>query len=229
MFKKIKKKYDSFLMTDLNNLLLIFTLLLFLISLFFLKNIYVYFFIYIFLFDLTRHIKKNKYILPFNGIIGIFLIAFLFFNLLNLSFLSLDIKKIMEIIVKIFFFVDYFLIILLTIKDKKYKIMKLQKRRLKKYTFKELRERKIDDFKRINQEIVNEYLKTYNILKDSDYYKVINDNYLNKTKEDLEEYVWINYLRFYKNKKYQKVRLDKTNFLFLGIHGIILLLVLLVR
>lgn len=229
MFKKIKKKYDSFLMTDLNNLLLIFTLLLFLISLFFLKNIYVYFFIYIFLFDLTRHIKKNKYILPFNWIIGIFLIAFLFFNLLNLSFLSLDIKKIMEIIVKIFFFVDYFLIILLTIKDKKYKIMKLQKRRLKKYTFKELRERKIDDFKRINQEIINEYLKTYNILKDSDYYKVINDNYLNKTKEDLEEYVWINYLRFYKNKKYQKVRLDKTNFLFLGIHGIILLLVLLVR
>lgn len=229
MLKKIKKKYDSFLMTDLNNLLLIFTLLLFLISLFFLKNIYVYFFIYIFLFDLTRHIKKNKYILPFNGIIGIFLIAFLFFNLLNLSFLSLDIKKIMEIIVKIFFFVDYFLIILLTIKDKKYKIMKLQKRRLKKYTFKELRERKIDDFKRINQEIINEYLKTYNILKDSDYYKVINDNYLNKTKEDLEEYVWINYLRFYKNKKYQKVRLDKTNFLFLGIHGIILLLVLLVR
>ena len=229
MLKKIKKKYDSFLMTDLNNLLLIFTLLLFLISLFFLKNIYVYFFIYIFLFDLTRHIKKNKYILPFNGIIGIFLIAFLFFNLLNLSFLSLDIKKIMEIIVKIFFFIDYFLIILLTIKDKKYKIMKLQKRRLKKYTFKELRERKIDDFKRINQEIVNEYLKTYNILKDSDYYKVINDNYLNKTKEDLEEYVWINYLRFYKNKKYQKVRLDKTNFLFLGIHGIILLLVLLVR
>ena len=229
MLKKIKKKYDSFLMTDLNNLLLIFTLLLFLISLFFLKNIYIYLFIYIFLFDLTRHIKKNKYILPFNGIIGIFLIAFLFFNLLNLSFLSLDIKKIMEIIVKIFFFVDYFLIILLTIKDKKYKIMKLQKRRLKKYTFKELRERKIDDFKRINQEIINEYLKTYNILKDSDYYKVINDNYLNKTKEDLEEYVWINYLRFYKNKKYQKVRLDKTNFLFLGIHGIILLLVLLVR
>ena len=229
MLKKIKKKYDSFLMTDLNNLLLIFTLLLFLISLFFLKNIYVYFFIYIFLFDLTRHIKKNKYILPFNWIIGIFLIAFLFFNLLNLSFLSLDIKKIMEIIVKIFFFVDYFLIILLTIKDKKYKIMKLQKRRLKKYTFKELRERKIDDFKRINQEIVNEYLKTYNILKDSDYYKVINDNYLNKTKEDLEEYVWINYLRFYKNKKYQKASLDKTNFLFLGIHGIILLLVLLVR
>lgn len=229
MLKKIKKKYDSFLMTDLNNLLLIFTLLLFLISLFFLKNIYVYFFIYIFLFDLTRHIKKNKYILPFNGIIGIFLIAFLFFNLLNLSFLSLDIKKIMEIIVKIFFFVDYFLIILLTIKEKKYKIMKLQKRRLKKYTFKELRDRKIDDFKRINQEIVNEYLKTYNILKDSDYYKVINDNYLNKTKEDLEEYVWINYLRFYKNKKYQKASLDKTNFLFLGIHGIILLLVLLVR
>ncbi len=229
MLKKIKKKYDSFLMTDLNNLLLIFTLLLFLISLFFLKNIYVYFFIYIFLFDLTRHIKKNKYILPFNWIIGIFLIAFLFFNLLNLSFLSLDIKKIMEIIVKIFFFVDYFLIILLTIKDKKYKIMKLQKRRLKKYTFKELRERKIDDFKKINQEIINEYLKTYNILKDSDYYKVINDNYLNKTKEDLEEYVWINYLRFYKNKKYQKASLDKTNFLFLGIHGIILLLVLLVR
>ena len=229
MLKKIKKKYDSFLMTDLNNLLLIFTLLLFLISLFFLKNIYVYFFIYIFLFDLTRHIKKNKYILPFNGIIGIFLIAFLFFNLLNLSFLSLDIKKIMEIIVKIFFFVDYFLIILLTIKDKKYKIMKLQKRRLKKYTFKELRDRKIDDFKRINQEIINEYLKTYNILKDSDYYKVINDNYLNKTKEDLEKYVWINYLRFYKNKKYQKASLDKTNFLFLGIHGIILLLVLLVR
>ena len=229
MLKKIKKKYDSFLMTDLNNLLLIFTLLLFLISLFFLKNIYIYLFIYIFLFDLTRHIKKNKYILPFNGIIGIFLIAFLFFNLLNLSFLSLDIKKIMEIIVKIFFFVDYFLIILLTIKDKKYKIMKLQKRRLKKYTFKELRERKIDDFKKINQEIINEYLKTYNILKDSDYYKVINDNYLNKTKEDLEEYVWINYLRFYKNKKYQKASLDKTNFLFLGIHGIILLLVLLVR
>ena len=229
MLKKIKKKYDSFLMTDLNNLLLIFTLLLFLISLFFLKNIYVYFFIYIFLFDLTRHIKKNKYILSFNWIIEIFLIVFLFFNLLNLSFLSLDIKKIMEIIVKIFFFVDYFLIILLTIKDKKYKIMKLQKRRLKKYTFKELRERKIDDFKRINQEIINEYLKTYNILKDSDYYKVINDNYLNKTKEDLEEYVWINYLRFYKNKKYQKASLDKTNFLFLGIHGIILLLVLLVR
>ena len=112
MLKRIKKKYDSFLMTDLNNLLLIFTLLLFLISLFFLKNIYIYLFIYIFLFDLTRHIKKNKYILPFNGIIGIFLIAFLFFNLLNLSFLSLDIKKIMEIIVKIFFFVDYFLIIL---------------------------------------------------------------------------------------------------------------------
>ena len=52
----------------------------------------------------------------------------------------------------------------------------------------------------------------------------------NKVKNDLEDYVCLNYLRFYKNKKYNKKNIfDSLNIVFISIHVIILLLSIFVR
>ena len=77
-----------------------------------------------------------------------------------------------------------------------------------------------------NKEIDN-YIKNNNINLLSDYYKVLKDNIDEKSKNELEEYVWINYLRFYKNRRFVKKEVfDYVDIIYIGIHVIMLLLIL---
>lgn len=227
MFAKLKKKHDSFNLLDFNNTILILSLFLLGISLIITSHIFLIILIYLLIFELNSHIT-NKYLNFLTDILAIILLGFVLIYLLNLSFLTFDIKGKLMIVIKGLLFLDYFFIVCHSIQNKKLKIIK-GKKRAKKYTFKELRDSKIGEFKVKNLKIITSYLEKNNILEDSDYYKVIYDNFENKARNDLEEYVWMNYLRFYKNKKYNKLMFDKINFVFILIHVIIFLLAIIVR
>lgn len=230
MYMKLKKKHDSINLIDLNNILLIISLIIFSFSLYYANNIFIFLLIFLLLFELSSHLQDNKYIRFISNFIGIILLAFLFLYFLDLSFFKLNIKLIFKIFLKVLMIIDYVLIVFVNIKRKKLKIIKNKKRKIKKYTFQELRNQKREYFQRENLTIIDKYINDNNIQKESDYYKVINDNLNNKAASDLEEYVWINYLRFYKNKRYNKRNiLDKMNFIFILVHVIILLLAIIVR
>ena len=230
MFLKLKKKHDAIDVSDLNNLILVISLIPLIISLYITNNIFIIILICLFVYELSTHFKSNKYIRFLSNFLGIIVLGYLFMKFLDLSFINFDIKNIYLWFIKIVVLIDYFLIVFINIKRKKLKIIKNKKRILKKYTFKELRKEKRDYFKKENILLTNEYIKNNDIKENSDYYKVIKDNLDNKTSYDLEEYIWINYLRFYKNKRFNKRNVfDKMNFVFILIHVIILLLAIFIR
>ena len=230
MLKKLKKKHDSIELEDLNNILLVISLIIFLGSLILVKNVLILTIIFVFIYELSSHLTNNKYINFLSNFLGIILLAYLLMNFLDLSFLNFDILKILNLVIKVLMLINYFLVIFIDIKRKKLKIVKSKKRSIKKYTFKELRSKKINEFKNNNLKVIDEYKRVNEINKTSDYYKVIKNNLDNKTNNDLEEYVWVNYLWFYKNKRYNKRNIfDKMNFVFMIIHVIILLLAIFVR
>lgn len=230
MFLKIKKKHDSIELTDLNNILLVISLVLLIISLLYATNVLILVLIFIFIYELSSHLTENKYIRFLSNFLGILLFGYLSMYFLDLSFINFDIKNVFRIVIKILLLINYFLIVFVDIKRKKLKIIKGRKGKKKKYTFKELRGEKIDYFKTENIKTFDTYTKNNNINLRSDYYKLLKDNLDNKTANDLEEYVWLNYLRFYKNKKYNRRNVfDKMNFVFILIHVIILLLAIFVR
>lgn len=230
MFFKLKKIHDKFNVSDLNNLLLVISLIPLIISLYITNNIFVIIMICCLVYLLSTNLKNNKYIRFLSNFLGIFILGYLFLKYLDLSFINFDIKNIYLLFIKILLLIDYLLIVFISIKNKKLKIIKNKQRKLKKYTFKDLRKEKREIFKKENILMINEYIKNNNIKEKSDYYKVINDNLENKISYNLEEYVWINYLRFYKNKRFNKRNIfDKMNFVFLVIHVIILLLAILLN
>lgn len=224
MFKKLKIKHDKLKLSDLNNTLLLLTIIFLIISSYFLNNIWLAIIIYLFIYDLYIH-SKNKITSFLTYISGILLIAFLFLNLTNLNILQFNFNKYLFLTLKILLVLDYIIIILKEIKNKKIKYLKGKK---KKYTFKELRKRKIDSLKKRNKVLIDNYLEEENINLKSNYAKLINDNLDYLTKNDLENYIQIEYLRFYKNKNNNK-SFDRFGVFFLLIHVIILLLCLLVR
>ncbi len=224
MFKKLKIKHDKLKLSDLNNTLLLLTIIFLIISSYFLNNIWLAIIIYLFIYDLYIH-SKNKITSFLTYISGILLIAFLFLNLTNLNILQFNFNKYLFLTLKILLVLDYIIIILKEIKNKKIKYLKGKK---KKYTFKELRKRKIDSLKKRNKVLIDNYLEEENINLKSNYAKLINDNLDYLTKNDLENYIQIEYLRFYKNKNNNK-SFDRFGVFFLSIHVIILLLCLLVR
>jgi len=227
MFVKLKKKYNDFNLSNLNNMLLVLSLIVFIISLVLVKNNFIFILIYLFVY-LTKKKLKNKTIRFISDISGIILVCLILISYLELSIFSLDIKYLIRLVLKVLLGLDYFFIIISIIKNKKIKYVK--GRKSKKYTFKELRSKKFGMFKAKTQEEFNKYIKNENINIDSDYYQVIQNNLENKSKNDLEEYVWLNYLRFYKNKRFNKRNVfDRSNLLFLVIHIIILLLTIFVR
>lgn len=229
MYQRLKKKHDSINLSDLNNILLIISIISLLISLICTNNLIIFILIFIFTYELASHIKNNKYVRFLSNFLGIILLGYTLIKLSN-TILNSNIINIINLVIKIILFLDYFLIILVIIKDKKLKLLKKSNRNIKKYTFKELRSKKYNQFREDNLKEIDLYLEENLISKDSDYYKVIENNIDNKTKIDLEEYVWMNYLRFYKNKRYNKTNVfDKLNFVFIIIHVIILLLAIFVR
>lgn len=227
MYQKLKKKHDSFDLKDLNNLLLIMSLVMIIISLIFTNNLIILILIFLYIYELSSHVK-NKYVNFLSNVLGIILFAYTLITISNISFLGIVFKNIINFIIKLILFIDYLLIIVIKIKEKNIKIIK--NRRRKSYSFKELRDKKFNFFLNNNSKFINNYVKENRIDEYSDYYKVITDNLNNKSKNDLEEYVWINYLRFYKNKRYNKRNVfDKLNLVFIVINVIILLLSVLTR
>lgn len=230
MLERIKNKHDNIELDNLNNILLIISLIFIFISLIFVKNIFVIILIFIFIYELSSHVTNNKYVTFLSNFLGIFLLSYILIYFLELSLFKFDIKKVIINFIKVILFTNYFLIVFLNIKIKKVKILKSKNKNKKKYTFKELRKEKIKYFQETTKTVVDNYIKKNDISKKSDYYKVLNSNINNKAKNDLEEYVWINYLRFYKNRKYNRKNIfDRMNFIFILIHVIILLLAIFVR
>lgn len=222
MFKKIKKLHDNITLTNLNSITLSITLILLSITLIVVKNIYLLILIYILIYELFYH-SRNKSIQFMTDISGILLLGFIFISL-NLNII--DIKNTLLILVKTSFFLSYLLIVIKEIKNKKIKYFKLKHG---KYTFKELRKKKISKFKEIYLSEINNYLSENKIEDGSDLQGLVKDNLDNLASDKLEEYVYINYLRFYKNQVNFKFKLDYINLLYLVIHVIILILSLLVR
>ena len=222
MFKKIKKIHDNITLTNLNSITLLITFILLSITLLIVKNIYLLILIYILIYELYYH-SKNKSIQFMTDISGILLLGFIFINL-NLNII--DIKNILLILIKISFFLSYLLIIIKEIKNKKIKFFKLKHGN---YTFKELRKKKIGKFREIYLNEINKYLDENKINEESDLQVLIKDNLDNLANNKLEEYVYLNYLRFYKNQVNIKFKLNYINLLYLLIHVIILILSLLAR
>ena len=223
------KNDEDFEILNLHSLVILISFILFIISLFFLKNIILVIVIYLLLLYLSTKFNNNVVkliccILPFI-IFGYLILHFIKFNLVKKESFIVYLY-----IIKILLFSDYLVIIYLYFKNRNKNSIKNNKLKLKKYTFRELRKQNINKVININKKYIDKYIKNNDIDTDSDYYKVINDNLKNKSINDLEEYIWINYLRFYKNRRNNHFNIfSKYNFVFLGIHAIILILVLVVR
>lgn len=226
MYKIVINKIKNFNLKRINIFIYIISFIIYLMSIYLVKNIYLLIIIYFFLFILYSKIN-HKVIEFFVYILGILLIGYIFINLLNLNIFILDYKKIFIIIIKLFYLFSYFSIFLLNIKNKRRKYLKIKKG--KKYTFKELRGKKIEQFRNDELAKINYFIDKQGI-NNSEYEKIIRDNLSNLTDESLDKYIWVNYLRFYKNQKKQKNNnISKSDLVFLTIHVIILLLSLLVR
>lgn len=226
MYKIVINKIKNFNLKRINIFIYIISFIIYLMSIYLVKNIYLLIIIYFFLFILYNKIN-HKVIEFFVYILGILLIGYIFINLLNLNIFILDYKKIFIIIIKLFYLFSYFSIFLLNIKNKRREYLKIKKG--KKYTFKELRGKKIEQFRNDELAKINYFIDKQGI-NNSEYEKIIRDNLSNLTDESLDKYIWVNYLRFYKNQKKQKNNnISKSDLVFLTIHVIILLLSLLVR
>lgn len=229
MLEKLKKKYNEVDLKKINNILLIISFLILVISFLFLNNHWLFVPIFLFIFELSCYTKKNRAIRFISDILFILLISYFLLPYIEFSVIDVNLKKVLNMIIKILLTFDYFMIIIWILKQKKLKYVR-RKIKGKKYTFKELRKNKYDYFKRKNETLINDYIKNENIDLNSDYYEVLSSNLENKTKNDLEEYVHTSYLRFYKHKKYSKKdKLDKLNFVFMLFHVTILLLTIIVR
>lgn len=226
MYKKIINKIKNFDLNKINIFVCLISFIIYLISIYLVKNIYLLIIIYSFLFILYN--KINYKIVEFLVyMLGILLISYIFINLLNLNIFILDYKKIFMIVIKLFYFFSYFFILVFNIKNKRKEYLKIRKG--KKYTFKELRNKKYNQFKNNELVKINDFIDKQKI-NNSEYEKIIRDNLSNLTDEELDKYIWVNYLRFYKNQKKQKNNnISKSDLVFLSIHGIILLLSFLVR
>ncbi len=227
MYKKLITKLKEFNLEKINSLVLIISFILYLLSIYLVNNKYILIINYLFIYYISLK-NKNKIIRFFKDITGILLLGFFFISLLNLNVFILDYKYYIFLIVKLSFLITYLLLVIKNIKIKKIKYLKIRKG--SKYTFKELRRKKIDDFKDKETKEINSYLERENILVNSEYAKLIKDNLDNLASNELKNYIWMNYLRFYKNQKKKKDNnISKYDFVFLIIHVIILLLSLLVR
>lgn len=225
MLTKIRDKYYDFDYSNLNIFVVLLSFILFIISVYYLNNIYLIILLYLLLLYLSTKFYNGS-IKFISILLPLIICGFIAINLIKFNIFRSETHTVFLLVIKILMIVDYFCIVIEFFKNKKLK----QKRIVNQYTFKELRRKNINDAINYQKEYVSNYINENNIKDDSDYYKVITDNIENKAKNDLEEYVWVNYLRFYKNKGLQsKSEFDLFNIVFLFIHVIILLLILFVR
>ena len=222
MFKKILKINVD----NLNIIILIISTFFYLTSILVTRNILIIFILFLINFLLFINMKRNKYITFLNAILPVIIISYILLSFISIN-LPFDYLKFYRVIVKTILIIDYIILVINIIKKRNIKYIKGSKR---KHTLNELRKNNINKFQKENLDYINKYIIDNDISLKSDYYKVIMKNIKLKTINDLEEYVVLNYLRFYKNKKYNPRNVfDKLNLVFLGIHVIILVLVFLLR
>ena len=224
MFMKIQRKHREFKLSNINNLIFIISFLLMVVSIYIVNNYILLIFIYLFILELSFH-SSNKSIRFLTYILGIFVLVNI---LIKYNFFAFNFLSIFLIICKIILILDYLLILIRELnykKNKYFKRISLQKR-----TFKNLRKSNLNSFLIKNRKIINNYIKQEALPLNSEEVQLLNDNLLEVSKNDLEEYVYSNYLKFYKyqKKKFLK-QLDLYNFVFLSIHVIILILSWIVR
>ena len=218
MFNNLKNKFNNLNMFDINNIVIIICLILFVISLIFGNNIYMFVVMY-FLILFISYRFNNKILLFLKSILLLLIIGSIIISFFSLSFIKIDIISIIYILIKICLGLSYIILIYLFLKKKKINILKKYIKRFKFYSFKELRKRNYNNLLNNNKDNVEKYIEKNNINRSSDYYKVIEDNIEDKSKNELEEFVWINYLRFYKNQRFNASSIiSMYNISFLLIH-----------
>ena len=224
MFMKIQRKHREFKLSNINNLIFIISFLLMVVSIYIVNNYILLIFIYLFILELSFH-SSNKSIRFLTYISGIFVLVNI---LIKYNFFAFNFLSIFLIICKIILILDYLLILIRELNYKKNKYLK--RISLQKRTFKNLRKSNLNSFLIKNRKIINNYIKQEALPLNSEEVQLLNDNLLEVSKNDLEEYVYSNYLKFYKyqKKKFLK-QLDLYNFVFLSIHVIILILSWIVR
>ena len=226
---KLKDKFDEFNIYLIDNKIIIISFLLFIISIYYVKNTYLIIILYLLILYFARNYEKA--IIKFISVIlPIVILGYVLMCFVRIRLTEQDMYIVLRIIIKILMIIDCLFVLYYYFKMKKTKKLNLLKRNHRKYTFKELRLRNIDKFRNSYNEFLDEYLENNKIGLDSDYFKVIENNIDNKIDNNLEEFVWTNYLRFYKNKKFNRESIfNFFNLLFLSINVIILILVLNVR
>lgn len=227
--EKLKELYTEFNIYDVNNVIVIISFIIFLLSIYNVINIYLIIILYLYILYFARNYEKNmiKFV---SFLLPIILLGYLLIHFVNLKIIGVETFKIFRIVIKILMFLDCIFILYNYFKIKKIKLQNLLKRKYKKYTFKELKRINNDKFRNDYNSYLDDYLEKNKISLDSDYFKVIENNIDNKINDNLNEYIWTNYLRFYKNQKYNyKKYFNVSNLVFLIINVIILLLVLFVR
>ncbi len=222
MFKKITRIN----LDNLNIIILIISIFFYLTSIIITKNIFIIFILFLIDFLIFINSIRNKYITFLNALLPVIIISFVLLTYISLN-LPFDYIRLYRLIIKILLIIDYLVLIINIINKRHIIYIKGSKR---KHTLNELRKKNINKYQDDNLDYINKYIIDNDIDIKSDYYKVICKNIKLKTIDDLEEYVTLNYLRFYKNKKYSHRNIfDKLNLAFLGIHVIILMLVFLLR
>lgn len=225
MLRRIKSKFEEFDIFDLNIYIIILCFIAFFLSIWFGNNIYMYLLMTLLIFLISKQIYNNMVIFLLTTLL-FFLVGYIIISFISIPFLKKDILNIINIIIKIWISSSYIIIIYLLINKKKIKEHKSFHKRFKFYSFKELRKRNYEYFKEKNKEIVEKYTKKNNVSLTSDYYKVLNNSIEEKSKDELEEFVWLNYLRFYKNRRYFKRQLfEFENVIYVLVHIIIVLLI----
>ena len=235
MLDRIREKFNEFNIYDLSNLIVMLSFIIFIISLYFSSNVYLMLIIYLLLLYMARNYDKP--IVRFlSSILPIIIFGYFLIHFIDFVMIEKETYNIFQIIIKILLGLNYLCILYYYFKNKNIKLKNKVKKNNQKYTFKELRKKNENKFREFVNNEVETYLEEEKIDMDSDYFKVIESNIDDKVKDTLEEYVWCNYLRFYKNKNYNEKnfnvfneKFNVFNLLFLLVHVIILVLVLIVR
>ena len=225
MLRRLINKISEIDLFDLNIYIIIIGFILFFLSLWFGNSIFMLILMFLLIFYISRTIYNN-FVIFIITTLPILIISVIILSYISIAIFKDNILKIIYLLIKIWLGIGYVTIIYLLVKKKKIKSKKSFCKRFKFYSFKELRKRNYEYFKTKNKDIIDKYSKKNNISHTSDYYKVMNNAIEDKSKSELEEFVWLNYLRFYKNRRYFKRQyFELENLLYIVIHIIFILLI----
>ena len=222
--KRLERIFTKFNLKFFNTIIIFIGFLIFSFGLLFTKNYIVLFIDLLLLFMFSYNYKTNKYIISVLNFIILFFLVSLLISFLTIPVYSIEIKDTFMIILKFLLFIFYLFLIIFILKEKDMQIIE------NKYTLNQLRRDNIYHFKTKKKKEFNKYILKNEISKDSSQYEILENNLLPTIKNELENYVRVEYLRFYKNKSIKRIlNFSEEEFLFLIIHVIILILSIIVR